>query len=163
MVRLQAQTSKMNELYPLRRNLNRNRASQQKKGNGWTVLATRVCGRLNNISRRERLRTSQRRSSLRKHKRRPYRPSPTALGLIRPFIQEIENSDITIKTSPNKFRLSSETRKSIRPFKWILIEKRLTFSLVYKFIHYPYLNKLDIRIISAQEIHYTYLNKIKLL
>ena len=120
MVRLQAQTHKMNEMHPLRRNVNRNRVSQQKKGNGWTVLATRVCGRLNNISRRERLRTSQRKSKLRKQIRRPYRPSPTALGLIRPYIQEFEENDksnIIIKTFPNKFRLSSETRKSIRPFK----------------------------------------------
>ena len=103
-----------------RRNANRSRLLQQKKGNGWTVLATRVCGRLNKISRRERLRTSQRKSNLRKHKRRPYRPSSTALGVIRPFICSLEKSDksdITIKTYPNKFRLSSETRQTLRPFK----------------------------------------------
>ena len=95
-------------------------ASQHKKGNGWTVLATRVLARLNHTSRRERLRLNRRKSNLRKHKRRPYRPSSKALGLIRPFLCELGESDksnITIKSIKNKFRLSSETRKVLRPFK----------------------------------------------
>lgn len=119
MVRHQVQSIKMNDHLLLSRHTNRSRNLQHKKGNGWTTLATRVCGRLNRTSRRERLRKSQRKSNLRKHKRRPYRPSATALGLIRPFIYELEKSDksdITVKTYTSKFRLSSETRKSLRPF-----------------------------------------------
>ena len=98
----------------------RNVPSKPRKGNGWTVLATRVCGRLNQVSRRDNLRTMQRKLKLRKQKSRPYRPSNIALGIIRPYISVLakaEEFDITNESINIKFRVSPETRKALRPFK----------------------------------------------
>ena len=62
------------------------RASPQRHGNSWTKLATRVANRLCVTSHKESLQSrNQRNARMKKGKRRPDRPSISALGLIRPF------------------------------------------------------------------------------
>ena len=62
------------------------KALPQRHGNGWTKLATKVANRLCVTTLKESLQTrNQRNSRMKKGKRRPYRPSSSALGLIRPF------------------------------------------------------------------------------
>ena len=61
------------------------RASPQRHGNGWTKLVTRVANRLSVTSHKESLQIrNQRNARMKKGKRRPYRPSSSALGLIIP-------------------------------------------------------------------------------
>ena len=78
---------------------------------------------------KEKARTIQKNSILKQCKRRPYRPSTTALGLIRSFMRQPEKCDTTehnLTISTTRFRLSSEALQLIRPFIFQLEKSRDT-------------------------------------
>ena len=114
----------------------RSRVSHQRNGNGWTKLATRVASRLRRTSLKQSLGIGNHSNSrVKKERRRSYRPSSSALGLIRPFMCKDENSNeakLNIITSTSMvndqvqqtvvevkkrlFRPSSSVLGLIRPF-----------------------------------------------
>lgn len=70
------------------------RVSHQRPANGWTKLATRVASRLHHSSLKQSPVTkNQSNSRMKKAKKRTYRPSSSALGLIRPFMCTQHNSN----------------------------------------------------------------------